>query len=90
MVTEIFEKEIKKKSLDHRQLAVYSCGPQMMLQRMAQIAKELDLHCQVSLETHMACGVGACWGCAALQKNGTYTRVCVDGPVFDARELDFE
>jgi dihydroorotate dehydrogenase electron transfer subunit len=90
MVTEVFLKEIKRKRCDHRKLAVYSCGPQMMLQRMAEIAKKLDLYCQVSLETHMACGVGACWGCAARQKDGTYKRVCADGPVFDARELGFE
>lgn len=89
MVTEIFEREIKKKGYDHGKLAVYSCGPQMMLQRMAEIARRLDLYCQVSLETHMACGVGACWGCAARQKDGTYKRVCIDGPVFDTRELDF-
>lgn len=89
MVTDVFLKEIKTKRCDHRKLAVYSCGPQLMLQRMAEIAERLDLFCQVSLETHMACGVGACWGCAAKQKDGTYKRACVDGPVFDSRELDF-
>jgi len=88
LITEIFKKEIKKKKYDPRKLAVYSCGPQMMLKRMTDIAKRLDLFCQISLETHMACGVGACWGCVVQKKDGIYKRTCVDGPVFDAREVN--
>jgi len=90
LVTEVFLKEIKKRNYDHKKLAVYSCGPRMMLKRMSEIAKRLDLFCQISLETHMACGVGACWGCVVKQKGGIYKRVCVDGPVFDAREVNLE
>ncbi len=89
-VTEVFLKEIKKGNYDKSNLVVYSCGPPMMLKRISEIAKELNLFCQVSLETHMACGVGACWGCVAKLKNGSYQRVCVDGPVFDAREIDWK
>jgi dihydroorotate dehydrogenase electron transfer subunit len=87
MVTDIFLQKIKKKSYDHKKLTVFSCGPGVMLKRMSEIAKRLDLSCQVSLETHMACGVGACWGCVVKQIDGNYKRVCVDGPVFDAREI---
>lgn len=90
MVTEIFLREMKKRNRDPKKLAVYSCGPSMMLKRMAKIAKRLDLSCQISLETHMACGVGACWGCVVKRKDKTYKRVCVDGPVFDAREIILE
>jgi dihydroorotate dehydrogenase electron transfer subunit len=90
LVTEVFLKEIKRRKYDHKKLAVYSCGPQMMLKRMSEIAKMFDLFCQISLETHMACGVGACWGCVVKQKGWTYKRVCVDGPVFDAREVNLE
>ena len=90
LVTEVFEKEIKRRIYDAQNLAVYSCGPQMMLKRMSEIAKRLDLFCQISLETHMACGIGACWGCVVKQEDGTYKRVCVDGPVFDAREVNLE
>jgi dihydroorotate dehydrogenase electron transfer subunit len=86
-VTEVFLNEIKKRYPDHRSLAVYSCGPQMMLSKMSEAAKRLDLPCQVSLETHMPCGVGACWGCVVKLTGGTYQRVCVDGPVFDAKEV---
>jgi dihydroorotate dehydrogenase electron transfer subunit len=89
-VTEIFLKEIKKRIPDQKNLIIYSCGPQMMLKKMSEIAKEFNLFCQISLETHMACGVGACWGCVVKLKDGIYQRVCVDGPVFDARKVDFE
>jgi dihydroorotate dehydrogenase electron transfer subunit len=87
LVTEVFLDEIQKQDVDFSKLAVYACGPPLMLKRMAQIARSFDFSCQVSLENHMACGVGACWGCAVKQADGTYKRVCTDGPVFDAREL---
>lgn len=90
LVTEIFLKEIEKRNIDPKKLAVYSCGPQSMLSRMSQIAGKLDFSCQVSLENHMACGVGVCWGCVVKHKDGTYKRICADGPVFDARELNLE
>jgi dihydroorotate dehydrogenase electron transfer subunit len=90
LVTEIFLKEIEKRKTDPGKLAVYSCGPQMMLARMAQIAGKLDFSCQVSLENHMACGVGVCWGCVVKHKDGKYKRICADGPVFNGRELNFE
>jgi dihydroorotate dehydrogenase electron transfer subunit len=88
-ITEVFLKEIKKRGKDSKRVAAYSCGPQMMLKRMSYIAERLDLFCQVSLETHMACGMGACWGCVVKLRDGNYQRVCVDGPVFDAREMDW-
>jgi dihydroorotate dehydrogenase electron transfer subunit len=90
MVTEVFLGELKRKKCDYDRLAVYSCGPQMMLKRMAEIARKLDFSCQVSLENHMPCGVGVCWGCATKMADGKYKRVCADGPVFDARELSLE
>jgi len=90
LVTEVFLKEIERRDYNHQKLAVYSCGPQMMMKRMSQLAKRLNLFCQISLETHMPCGVGACWGCVVKQNDGTYKRVCVDGPVFDAREVELE
>jgi dihydroorotate dehydrogenase electron transfer subunit len=87
LVTDVFLKELKKRKNESRKLMVYSCGPQEMLKKMSEISKEHDLSCQISLEGSMACGVGACWGCAVKLENGGYKRVCVDGPVFDAREV---
>nr|VFJ97878.1 MAG: dihydroorotate oxidase B, electron transfer subunit [Candidatus Kentron sp. LFY] len=72
------------------EIALYACGPSAMLQATADLAHEYDLPCQVCLEEFMACGVGACAGCTVpvITKEGpAMKRVCVDGPVFDAREV---
>lgn len=69
---------------------VYACGPDPMLQAVAQLCREAGRECYVSLEARMACGVGACLGCAVpVFQHGqeAYRRVCVEGPVFSAREV---
>jgi dihydroorotate dehydrogenase electron transfer subunit len=65
---------------------IFSCGPKPMLQAVAQIANANNLGSQLSLEEHMACGIGACLGCVVATKSG-YKRVCQDGPVFSGAEL---
>ena len=70
-----------------QQVEIFSCGPTVMLEAVAKLAKQYDLPCQVSLEEHMACAVGGCAGCVVKveTKDGpAMKRVCVDGPVFDA------
>ena len=57
-----------------------------MLKKVARIAAAYGIPCQVSLEAHMACGVGACLGCVVEAKGG-FKRVCADGPVFDSSVL---
>lgn len=69
---------------------ILACGPKPMLRRIAQLAAEHGVPCQVSLEERMACGVGACLGCAVRMADGTMKHVCKDGPVFDAREVDWD
>ncbi|MDD5129766.1 MAG: dihydroorotate dehydrogenase electron transfer subunit [Candidatus Omnitrophica bacterium] len=66
--------------------SLFSCGPQPMLKAVARIACENKIPAQLSLEAHMACGVGACLGCEILTKTG-YKSVCKDGPVFGSEEL---
>ena len=70
---------------------VYACGPTPMLKAVARMAEEKNIACQVSLEERMACGVGACLGCACKAKslNGeeVFKHVCKDGPVFNSREV---
>jgi dihydroorotate dehydrogenase electron transfer subunit len=98
LVTEAFLKEIRRLDLAHRKrgenesgkLMIYSCGPPGMLKRMSEISKRYDFSCQISLEGCMPCGVGACWGCVVKLENGTYKRICIDGPVFDAKEVVLE
>lgn len=70
--------------------AVFACGPRAMLRATAQEARKRGIPCQVSLEEHMACGVGACLGCACrIRENGEIKmrHVCKDGPVFDAETV---
>ncbi|MBR1393141.1 MAG: dihydroorotate dehydrogenase electron transfer subunit [Ruminococcus sp.] len=76
---------------------IYACGPTPMLKAIAAMAKKFGVRCEVSLEQRMACGVGACLGCACrtLQSDTkapveVYKHVCKDGPVFDAREVIFD
>lgn len=72
------------------EVEIFSCGPHPMLEAVAQLAREYDLPCQVSLEEFMACAVGGCAGCVVKvtsDKGEAMKRVCVDGPVFDARQV---
>ncbi len=64
-----------------------ACGPLPMLESVAGIARRRRLELQVSLESHMACGVGACLGCTVFLDSGVAKRVCREGPVFDSREV---
>ena len=69
--------------------AIYACGPVQMMKAVAAIVKKEGISCQVSLEERMACGVGACFGCAVQLSNGQMARTCVDGPVFFADEINW-
>ncbi|MDD5465592.1 MAG: dihydroorotate dehydrogenase electron transfer subunit [Candidatus Omnitrophica bacterium] len=70
----------------HRSSVIYTCGPRAMLKAVSEIARENKINAQLSLEEHMACGIGACLGCVVSTKDG-YQRVCKDGPVFLSQEL---
>ncbi len=70
---------------------IVCCGPERMMEAVAELARERGVPCQVSLETPMACGIGICFTCVAkvLQPDGgwDYKRTCVEGPVFDAQKI---
>jgi dihydroorotate dehydrogenase electron transfer subunit len=73
-----------------RETEIFACGPTPMLKAVAKLAKSYDLPCQVALEEFMACGIGGCAGCNVLvttSEGPAMKRVCVDGPVFDARAV---
>jgi dihydroorotate dehydrogenase electron transfer subunit len=75
---------------DRQQVKVFACGPTPMLRAVAALAARHDVACEVSLEEFMACAVGGCAGCVVRTVNDgveTMQRVCVDGPVFDARSV---
>jgi dihydroorotate dehydrogenase electron transfer subunit len=71
--------------------AIYACGPTAMMRAVADILKDSNIPCQVSVEERMACGIGACLGCAvriAVPEGGVvYKRACQEGPVFDIRDV---
>lgn len=69
---------------------VYACGPLPMLKSCHEFAAGRGCECFVSVEQVMACGVGACMGCAVKTADGGYTRACTDGPVFNSKELDWQ
>jgi len=86
MITDLFIQELKARRLKTRATKFYACGPNPMLQKISEISRKFNFYCQVSLENHMPCGIGACMGCVVRTSKG-YKRVCKDGPVFDAREV---
>ncbi len=72
-------------------IGVYVCGPPGLLLAIALMTEAREIPCQVSMEASMACGFGACMGCAVEARSAgpavAYKLVCQDGPVFDARAL---
>ena len=93
-VTDCLAEWLSKSSLPHKDIIIYSCGPEAMLARMAQLAKDKNIDCQLSLERRMACGIGLCQSCAVecrvTGSNETiYKMCCKDGPVFDSKEIVF-
>ena len=66
---------------------VYACGPYPMMGIVAKLCQQKNIICEVSVETIMACGVGACLGCTILKSDGSYTQVCKDGPVYTTDKL---
>lgn len=71
---------------------IYACGPLPMLKAVQQLSIEQNIPCQISLEEKMACGLGACLGCAvktakSTEENPQYWHVCKAGPVFNAQDV---
>lgn len=92
LVTEAFQKDMKKYST--ADTMIYTCGPKAMVRALSKILHRSNIQCQASLEERMACGTGACMGCAVAIRdnvgNLTYKRVCADGPVFDIGQIIWE
>ena len=72
---------------DAASAAVYACGPPAMLEATRTLCAERGVVCELALEAPMACGYGACFGCAVQLAGGGYMRLCVDGPVVRGEEI---
>jgi NAD(P)H-flavin reductase len=73
---------------DAASAAVYACGPPAMLEVVRGMCAERGVAAELALETPMACGFGACFGCAVPLADGGYMRLCVDGPVVRADAIE--
>jgi dihydroorotate dehydrogenase electron transfer subunit len=80
LVTDLLEERLG----DH--VEVYACGPPAMLEAVRAICTESAVPAQLALESGMACGFGACFGCVVPTVDG-YVRLCLDGPVLEAHKL---
>lgn len=95
LVTGLFEEWLSgRKVLAAEDAIIYSCGPEVMLAKVAQIAQNKNIDCQLSMERRMACGIGLCQSCAVeCRVSGLdetiYKMCCKDGPVFDSKEVVF-
>jgi len=83
LVTELLAAELD----DDPGATVYGCGPPQMLEAVRALCAERDVPAQLAMESGMACGFGACFGCVVPTRNG-YVRLCVDGPVIDVDDLE--
>ena len=93
-VTECFADRLKEKDLPAEETAIFACGPEAMLAKVAEIAGQRKIECQVSMERMMACGIGVCQSCAVEcrvqgSKDTVYKLCCKEGPVFDSNEVIF-
>lgn len=83
---------IKENNLDAD--IIFACGPKPMLRAIKELAAQKKIPCYISLEERMACGIGACLACVCQTKNVDghsnvhNARVCKDGPVFKAEEVE--
>ena len=88
-VVDLFRKDLPFYNPDDTR--IYACGPVPMLKKLAEILAGKGILCQVSMEERMACGLGACLGCAVSLRgsdgNITYKRVCKDGPIFNIQDI---
>ncbi len=94
LVSQMLEDLLLKKDLKIQDSRIFACGPIPMIKSVSKIARQHNITAFVSLEERMACGLGACLGCAyeVISSDGhkQYKMVCVDGPVFNAQEIIIE
>ncbi len=84
LVTELLAAELQRDG----HAVVYACGPAPMLEAVRALCASHKTPAQLALEAGMACGFGACYGCVVPTRDGGYLRVCVDGPVLNAAQLE--
>jgi dihydroorotate dehydrogenase electron transfer subunit len=88
LVTDLLRHTLDETCMQPR---IVCCGPERMMEAVSHIARDAGVACEVSLETPMACGIGICFTCVAMIRDGhgecDYKRTCVEGPVFEAEKV---
>jgi dihydroorotate dehydrogenase electron transfer subunit len=87
-IVDLLDNYLEENSTDIRKFVLYACGPHSMLKSVSKIAALRGMTAYISMEEHMACGLGACLGCVGKTKTG-YKRVCKEGPVFNSEEIEW-
>jgi dihydroorotate dehydrogenase electron transfer subunit len=93
LVTALLDAQLPR--LDRSSLQLYTCGPDKMMEAVVRIARRETLPCEVSMERHMGCGLGACGACVTkvLSEDGRdwrHSRICYEGPTYDAARLVYD
>lgn len=91
LVPDVLEERLSGIAAGSR-VRVVTCGPEIMMEKVAEVCLAKGVDCQVSMETPMACGIGICFSCVArVRQDGPeewdYKRTCVEGPIFDAEKI---
>jgi dihydroorotate dehydrogenase electron transfer subunit len=87
LVTAMLEKDLARSAPP---ALIYACGPDAMMKRVGEIAAESRIPAQLSLESIMGCGIGACWGCVHMirkPEGPEWVKICEEGPVFPAGDV---
>lgn len=92
LVPDVLSDRLAELADSGEKVRVVTCGPEIMMEKVAQACLAVDIDCQVSMETPMACGIGICFSCVAqVRQDGPeewdYKRTCVEGPIFDADQI---
>lgn len=91
LVPDLLQEQLENTPSNVR-VRVVTCGPEIMMEKVAEICQQKGVDCQVSMETPMACGIGICFSCVAqIKQEGAepwdYKRTCVEGPIFDSDKI---
>lgn len=91
LVTALLESWLPK--LDKKNLMLYTCGPDRMMDAVVRVARRESIPCEVSMERRMGCALGACGACVVKVREGAdwrYSRICIEGPTYDESRLVLE
>jgi len=92
LVPDVLRERLAELADSEEKIRVVTCGPEIMMEKVAEACLAAGVDCQVSMETPMACGIGICFSCVAqVRQDGPeewdYKRTCVEGPIFDADQI---